>query len=289
MKKKILNGLREVWKIPILEKILVHQTKGNFFGSLITKLPPNHYQYSKNTIRKVKRDGINYQLNLSDIVDWFIYFGFKELSRQNLYDLTNENDCVIDIGANIGDVTMHCSEKVGKGGEIHSFEPDPVNFERLKTNLHLNNFSNITINKFGLGFEIGNCYIANVDSHNQGMNRIVNPTSNTNNLSQVQMTTLDIYIKEKGLEKVDLIKIDVEGFEFNVLKGSKEVLDSYHPTLFIELDDENLIEQGSSAKELLEFLEVRNYEISHAETGEKMTKEAIFDKCHYDIIARHIS
>ncbi len=289
MKRRILDLMRLIWKIPILERYLVKLTIDQPFGSLVTKLPPNHYQYTKNSIRKATRHGIKYKLDLSDIVDWFIYFGFQELSRQKLYDLMKADQTIIDIGANIGDVSLHAAQFVGQTGNVHSFEPDPTNYKRFETNLDLNLFSNIHKNKVGLGDKAGTYNIANIDSGNQGMNRIVHEESSNSKTQQIQVSTLDSYVLEKKLDKVDLIKIDVEGFEYNVLKGSKTVIDTFHPTFFIELDDDNLIEQGSSANKLVKLLEDGGYEVFHAETNRKISSETNFSHCHYDIIAKHVA
>ena len=77
-------------------------TIGKEFGKAITKFPPNHYQYKTGTIRRVERDGIQYELDLSDLVDWYIYFGFKEPSRMILYKLVKDGSIIMDIGANVG-------------------------------------------------------------------------------------------------------------------------------------------------------------------------------------------
>ncbi len=289
MKRKVLDILRLIWKIPFLERYLVTLTIDKPFGSLITKLPPNHYQYKVETIREVKRDGINYKLDLSDIVDWYIYFGFQETSRKVLYDSMEVGQTVIDIGTNVGDVTLHAAKIVGANGKVYSFEPDPNNYKRLETNLSLNNFSNICINQLGLGDRAGTFSIAKVNSGNQGMNRVVKRNSNYQNLQQIQVITLDSYVTENKIDKIDLIKIDVEGFEYNVLKGSKTVIDTFHPTFFIELDNDNLLEQGSSAKHLIELLVDSGYDIIHAENNQKINIETNFNYCHYDIIAKHIA
>ena len=149
----VLNILRLFWKIPFLEQLLVNMTIGKEFGKSITKFPPNHYQYKTGTIRRVERDGIQYELDLSDLVDWYIYFGFKEPSRMHLYELVKEGSIIMDIGANVGDISMHFAKYTGEKGQVHSFEPDPMNFARITKNLSLNNFKNIQLNNLGMGSE----------------------------------------------------------------------------------------------------------------------------------------
>jgi len=285
MKRKILDIFRLIWKIPILEKMLASWTFDKTTDQWITKFPPNCYQYSKNSIREVERNGVNYILDLSDMVDWHIYFGFKEIARQELLGMMNKGDTIIDIGANVGDVSLHAAKIIGDKGSVHSFEPDPINFQRLSKNWKNNHFSNIVLNNLGIGNEKGSFNLAIVREGNQGMNRIVASDASDINSNRIDVITLDSYVRENDLKKVDLIKIDVEGFEMNVLKGSKEVINAFRPSFFIELDDSNLREQGSSAKELVELLEGYDYQIRNAESKEQITPVSDFQNCHFDIIA----
>ena len=87
----------------------------------------------------------------------------------------------------------------------------------------------------------------------------------------VRMTTLDAVVKEVGLRKVNFIKIDVEGYEMNVLKGSVEILQKYHPILLMEIDNIWLARYGSSYDEILSFLSPLGY------------KQVILEECSFRI------
>jgi len=102
--------------------------------------------------------------------------------------------------------------------------------------------------------------------------------------SKVKAVTMDSFVQKKNIEKVSLIKIDVEGFEMRVLQGAKKVISQHRPTLFIELDDSNLKEQQSSAKELILFLEDLSYRIIRSDTGSAVTSLTDFSRSHYDVI-----
>ncbi len=286
MRLKLLNGLRGLFRTRLIERMLVHFTVGKTFGTWVTKLPPNHYQYPKGSFRQEVRDGISYKLDISDMVDWYIYYGFKEPARETLLDLIPEDACFLDVGANVGQVTLHASRLVGPKGRVIAFEPAPFNLARLNANLKLNPVKNVTVEQLGLGDRPGSFLISNVDEGNQGMNRIVQQPSDAGRTSRIHVTTLDTYVNEHMLEKVDMIKIDVEGFEFKMLNGAKATLERWHPVLFIELDDGNLIEQGSSAKDLVVFLVGLGYEVNDAETRRPITINTDFSKCHFDIVAR---
>lgn len=284
MKTSLLNFLRKVFFIKPFERVLVKLTSRKEFGNFITKLPPNHYQYKPQTIRKVNRNGINYYLDISDIVDWYIYYGFKENSRENLYSNIKKEDIVLDVGANVGDVSMMASKIVSEKGYIYGFEPDPTNFLRLNKNLSLNNFQNIDVINKGIGDKKGRFSLSIIDDRNRGMNKIVKTQSGTNTINEIDVIRLDDFVNERGLKKIDVIKIDVEGFEMNVLKGAEAIIKKYQPILFIEIDDNHLKEQNTSAKELVSLVKSLGYNITNAETNSNIDTDIDFKNCHFDIL-----
>ena len=104
------------------------------------------------------------------------------------------------------------------------------------------------------------------------------------------MTTVDDYCKENGIVKVDLVKIDTEGYELRVLKGATRLLQDSKPTLYIEVNDDNLREQGDSALAIIEFLSSLGYDrIFNTYTGEIVSANNNFSGCHFDIIASSLT
>lgn len=266
------------------EVALATLTRGKTFGSMITRLVPNHYQYSKGSRRKVVRNRISYLFDLSDMVDWFNYFGFKEIERENYYKLLKSNDVVIDVGANIGEFSLKTAQLIGRLGRVYAFEPDPENFERMKKNVSLNPELSLRISarNLGLGETQGQVKLAVVNSTNRGMNRVVNDAAQ---FANVPLTTIDMFAKSEHIHQINWIKIDVEGYELKVLKGAKETLEQLRPSLFIELDDNNLRQQMSSASALIDWLQKLNYKITDAAGGKELTPTDNFKNCHLDIFA----
>jgi len=285
LKTKTFDFFRQIFKISFLERILVKFTTNKPFSSILVKFIPNNYQYTSNSIRIVNRKGINYKLNIFDYVDWWIYFGLIDESRERLYGLAGDGNTIIDVGANMGETIMNFSNIVGTKGEVYGFEPDRINHERCNDNLKLNNFKNIILNNVGLGDVPGQFKIKVDTPSNRGGNRISNSTDDTNT-EIINVITLDDYVNNNKIHRINLIKIDVEGFELNVLKGAVKTLNQFKPILFIELDDTNLNQQNHSAKELVSFLMTLGYKIVNAETNEKITEDSDFKNCHYDIICR---
>ena len=102
----------------------------------------------------------------------------------------------------------------------------------------------------------------------------------------VNIDTVDHTIRKKNINQVSLVKIDVEGFEMNVLKGAELLILNDSPIFFIEINDNNLSRAGSSAKEVITFLANKQYKVSIAESNEVIDENYEFSNCHFDIIAK---
>ncbi|MDP3883003.1 MAG: FkbM family methyltransferase [Candidatus Staskawiczbacteria bacterium] len=182
----------------------------------------------------------------------------KELVEKNL----REGDTFIDIGANVGYFSAVALGRVGKTGQVHSFEPVPEYFEKLKRVADLNSRYNITINQVALGDEEKkeNIYIA-------GRSAIGNNTFFKGLLDEperaiireIVVRRLDDYILEKNIKNIKLVKIDVEGFEFPVLKGlggyfSGRERNSYRPLIICEIVPLIYPEMGYKLNDLFDYM-----------------------------------
>jgi FkbM family methyltransferase len=263
-----------------IDRLLPPFTNGQRPRSLIARFAPLNRQYASPSLRYVHRDGINYELDLSDFMEWFLYFGLQVEPRESLLDLAQEGAIVIDVGANIGEVAMKLAARAGARGRVFAFEPSPVVCAKLRKNLALNEFRNIEVLPLGLGSEPGSFRLATPTESNRGGLRI------SSSGEEIQVITLDQFMGQKQLTRLDLIKIDVEGFEMHVLRGAKALLERLGPVLFIELNDQNLREQGASAEELLLFLEGLSYGATNAKTGAPITSATDFSELHCDILCR---
>jgi FkbM family methyltransferase len=276
--------MRQVFMLAPFEKFLAKQTLGKLPDSLLGRLVPNNYQYKPGSIRVAGRNGITFRFDLNDMVDWFNYFGFKELERDKIFTLLKPDDVLLDVGANMGEFSLKVAQLVGLGGKVISFEPDPVNYQRLQTNFSLNPelAARIKVHNVGLGEFPGTVNLSVVNESNRGMNRVVRDAVNFNSIT---INRLDNIVLSEQMTKVDWIKIDVEGFEMNVLKGAEQTIQQFRPSLFIELDDKNLREQNSSASELVNWLNEGGYKVTIAKSGEELKSTTDFSNCHYDVLA----
>lgn len=284
-KTKAFNFFRKFFIFSGSDKILANFNRNGKLNTLIEKMIPPNYLYSNGTFRHCNVDGVNFLLDMSETNGHSNYYSLDD-GQKALFNSVKEGMNVIDIGANIGAVTLHLAKKVSSLGKIFSFEPSPLNFKRAMENISLNNFRNIKLINQGLGNEKATAFLYNVNPTNRGMLRLL-PEDDQNKLFEkeaVEVDTLDNSMKEFSLPKPDFIKIDVEGFEYKVLQGAYETLKNYKPMMFIELDDNNLREQNNTPKELIQLLQQLNYKIKIAETQEAVDENFNFTNCHFDIL-----
>ena len=137
---------------------------------------------------------------------------------------------IVDIGGNIGNHSLYWALR---GHQVQYFEPDEANYGLAEDNFHLNGVrDSVTMHKIALGEERGKGFSENSNPDNSGGNRIV-----TDPRGNIEIATLD----ELEMDSIDLIKIDVEGMEGDVLRGSRSTIESFQPLLVVEtLDVESL-------------------------------------------------
>lgn len=282
---ELAGVLRNIFMLQPLEKVLARFTQGKRVESIVGKLAPNYTAYAPGTMREATRDGIRIRVDISDFMGYMAYFGFADEANSEYFSLLKPGSTVLDIGANIGMTVLNSARRLGPQGRVIGFEPDPFNFARLKDNVALNKFSNISVENIGLGEDEAVLKLHMQTANNRGGNRI--NMHATEDFSLVSIRRLDDFIKAEGVETIDAIKIDVEGFELKVFRGAKVVLCRYRPLLFIELDDDNLRAQGDSAAALISFLVDCGYtNIVQAGSSAAVTASDEFTHCHFDIICR---
>ena len=151
------------------------------------------------------------------------YGTYEELEAKIMEEKIKVGSIVVDVGANIGLHTLNMARIVGNTGRVFAFEPDPSNFEILGENVKINNYQNIILEEKAVGDKHGRVTL--YQSDNPGNHRLFPQTKQTKGEVEVELTSLDKYFIDSNLaEKINFIKIDVEGLEFSVLNGMKNIL-----------------------------------------------------------------
>jgi len=198
------------------------------------------------------KDGLEMSCDLSDHVQRQIYFfGFYEPLESYLFEkLLRPGMTVIDAGANVGQYSLLASQMVGQSGSVHSFEPVPKNFERLKKNVKMSRCKNVrlwpvalwsehTELKLGLGKKM---------EGNRGAFSVAE--SFTEEAVVVKARVFDEIARTENLGPIDLIKMDIEGAELFALRGMRETLARHLPTLLLEVRRDTYGGLGYSPEDL---------------------------------------
>lgn len=146
--------------------------------------------------------------------------------------LISTGDIVIDIGANIGALSLVASSLVGDTGKVISIEPGPLTHDRFNRTIQSNNIQNIILIQIGISDSEGEL-MWNMDPDNLGNASLSLSAQGV----RVPVTTLDKLLSEHSLSKIDVIKIDVEGMELQVFQGSLLTLEHFKPSLIFETMD----------------------------------------------------
>jgi len=170
-----------------------------------------------------------------------------------------ENEVIVDIGANTGYYTIHLSPKVGKKGIVIAVEPHPETFNLLKRNCELNHLSNVKFYNYAITESIGKVNFSNSGIHS-GTNSIFSSHAYSNQKDiVVESTTLDELLGEE-YQTIDWLKIDVEGSELAVLKGSNKTLNRTKKIL-VEVHEHILNENNENVQDIIDILKKNNFKI----------------------------
>lgn len=138
---------------------------------------------------------------------------------------------VFDVGANTGELTLLFSRFVGPTGQVHAFEASPETFTRLKSIVDLAGNKNIQLNSCAVADRVGTVQLHIYDRQHAGWTTLADrPLANYGidlmpvKTEEVEATTVDAYCERNGINQIDLLKIDVEGAEYQVLLGAEKIL-----------------------------------------------------------------
>ena len=139
-----------------------------------------------------------------------------------------DGDVVLDIGANIGWYALLLAQNSPSSVRIYAFEPDPLNFELLTANVQLNNAQKITGVPKALSDQCETKTLYLYPHKNRGRHSLIPLTKGDGETVQVTTTTLDDFLDEYAVDpaRVKFIKMDVEGYEYHVLRGASRLLET---------------------------------------------------------------
>ena len=209
---------------------------------------------------RMKLDRLSY---LGGSIYWLGKHHWREINylKKNL----KPDMVMIDVGANQGEFSLLAAKYLIKGRVI-AFEPQNDMYQLLTGNVNLNKFKNITVFNFGLSDHEGTMKLYTVPEEvdkiggNEGLFTAFPNDSRKQFVQQFELKKLAQVVQDEDIDKLDIIKIDVEGGELYVLKGAFNTLKKYKPKLIIEISEETFTSAGYGIEELLEYLKQFDYE-----------------------------
>lgn len=277
LKTSLFNFVRhQLFVDTPLESTLRKFVAGQSSESWRARFIPSHTLFRSPSRRVLRDQTRSLEFDLSDWMEWAAYFELSDPSIEQLISLLKPGDIALDVGSNIGSMLIAMAKTVGPTGFVYGFEPQTSRYQKCADRLRYSQVQNASVERLAVGAARVQVEIVSPDPRNAGRARVRGKSDDSAPVDQVTCVPLDFWLEDKKIEKVSLIKIDVEGFEMEVLKGMTTLLERYSPVLFIEVDNGNLGLQGSSANELLQWLRDRRYGFDESQIHHD----------HYDLVAR---
>lgn len=199
-------------------------------------------------------------------IEFFLYNSpaFKNFLKDNpheqgevkfLESIVKKEMSVIDIGANIGITTVAIARKVGEGGKVYSFEPVPEYFDTLRKNLSSNKLENVKVYELAVTDQVGT-----LNFYQNGFSSGIIFEEGAEKF-EASTTTVDRFLSEEKIERIDLIHMDCEGSELLVLKGARETLRKNKVRIFCEIHHDSLKRLSQSVQHIVRYLQELGYEV----------------------------
>lgn len=192
---------------------------------------------------KVCRNSICFNTNNENEEFWakFSDGTWEEETIRILDDHLKSDDVMVDIGAWIGPISLYSSQKVK---QCYSFEPDPIAFKNFSESILLNSDAIINIKPFNKAITTNgkNIKLFSRYTHGDSGSSILRRVKSTNKYYQVESTTFSKFIEDEKIEKIDFIKMDIEGGEFFILPFMKDEIEKFKPTILISFHYAVLVE-----------------------------------------------
>jgi FkbM family methyltransferase len=207
--------------------------------------------------------GFRLKLDLKDLEQRKIYFWghyHERYEAKIIESLLDPGEAFWDVGANIGYFSLVAASVLKNRGQIVSFEPGRIAYERLEDNVSLNPFTNILIYKLAVTDKSGEgvLYLSG-DVADSGAN-LYNPGKDQTIQEICETVSLDQFSREQGLQPPAFIKMDVEGAELASLKGAENILAGVRPLLLIEMEEKNLRAAGTDKAAIVQLLGEYGYQ-----------------------------
>jgi FkbM family methyltransferase len=189
------------------------------------------------------------------------HYGYDHIRDIKRLLSATEQPIVFDVGANVGQTVATFREALPQS-VIHSFEPSPTAFKKLKQ--HAGVWKNVHLNNVGVGSSVGSLEL--LENLHSDMTSFLRPGSTAwgkvVNRTEVPVLTLDSYCAKQGIQVIDLLKTDTQGYDLEVLKGCEELMRANRiQAIFCEVNFSEMYEDMPRYDQLLGFLANKGFKL----------------------------
>lgn len=204
------------------------------------------------------------------------FVNYEKIDKDLIESYINDGDVFFDIGANIGHFSFYFKRKL-KGLKCILFEPHPVLASCIRKTVEVSELEDIKVCQVALSNENSKLQFFE-DTFNDGGHSLIcsmiSKRSKKGKSFDVNAVTLDEYFNNLDVEKVDFMKVDVQGAEFMFLEGAAKTISKFRPKIFVELDNRRVLDFWES----LEALTNQKFNLISPHISEEITKESITDR-----------
>jgi FkbM family methyltransferase len=174
---------------------------------------------------------------------------------------------LFDVGANQGEVTLYAARRLSQG-RVVAFEPVDDHYRRLANNLQLNGLTNVVACNYCLGDRNGEVQLFATSKEsskhrhgwNEGLASMFADGSQAEPFSTAKVCRLDDVVSDLKINRLDVLKIDVEGGELNVLRGARQSIVRFRPSIIVEMNAETFRSAGYASGDLCSLLQDLKYD-----------------------------
>jgi FkbM family methyltransferase len=226
-----------------------------------------------------------FRLRLAPTLLSYVMYEYENVRAEDenfIIQLLQEGDIYVDVGANVGNTTLAAATAVGKSGHVYSFEAHPRTYKYLLRSIHCNEglISRITTKNVALGEKNGEVFFT--DLQNDDINKVAKSGK-----VKVKLETLD---EQDFKQNIDVLKIDVEGYEYFVLQGAKKTLQKTEVLIF-ESFIENYKTFNVKLEDIFSYLKSLGFSLYTVDGGNlsEITKNHLSLSCEDLIACKDIS
>ena len=273
--------VRSVMRVTCLDRALASLLRGGVLPKSMERLAPQYRDYPAPSYRRVKRDGVFANLDLSDLPDWKAYFRLRDKKREKMYSMITPGASILDVGCAKGWVALQLARIVGRSGSLIAVDAHRPSVLETEKRLRANGFTWARATCIAFSDSEAQLGIAAEADRNSASVSV----SLASGVEGTRATLLDSWLKEEGLKDPDILKIAINGWEFRALKGGLSYLRRRKPIIFIEIGDNNLRRAGSSAEEMMNLLDELGYRLEPLWGNDKIPKVGDLSGCLFDAVA----